>query len=216
MHIGLIPDGNRRYMEKYKLGLEEVYSRGVKKLFDFAEWSFELGVDTITVYALSLENIENRSKAELRVLFDVFTQQAKDLLADNGRLHENEVKINICGDEGKIMGFESAAELVNVLHEIVGQTKQYDRRVLNLAIGYGSKQEIMNAIYSAISRVDLDEYTPFDDYEEITEKYLWVKQVPDLVIRTGGCKRLSNFLLWQSAYSEIFFCEKFLAGLPQD
>jgi len=202
MHVALIPDGNRRFMKKHGiLQLEESYQMGISRFYDFLEWCNELGVKEVTIYALSLENIQNRSANEIETLLKVFSAQAKLALSDK-RIHKNKVRVNVCGDKSVLnrIGGPLGKELVENLRKLEESTKDYDEVILNLAIAYGGRQEILNAAKEVLeSGLDLT--------EENIKKKLWVKDYPDVIIRTAE-DRLSNFLLWQSAYSEIYFSDK--------
>ena len=99
MHIGVIPDGNRRFMKKKGIAsLGESYDLGINKFYDFFGWCIDLGVDEVTVYALSSENLENRGVLEIKTLLSVFSKQAKDMVKDE-RIHRNKVLVRICGDK---------------------------------------------------------------------------------------------------------------------
>lgn len=204
MHIGLIPDGNRRYMRKKGItGLGESYGMGISKFYDFLEWCMKLGVKEVTIYALSTENIENRGKIEIDTLISVFTDQSGKALTDD-RIHKNKIKVKVCGDLEYLSGKANNPQMVRKLEKKLGEleaaTKDYSNFTLNLAIGYGGRQEIINAVKNVLKKgLELNE-------ENIKEN-LWVKDYPELIIRTAE-DRLSNFLLWQSAYSEICFVDK--------
>ena len=204
MHIALIPDGNRRFMRKVGIAdLAKSYGMGIRRFYDFLSWCSELGVKEVTIYALSTENIENRTKEELRTLFRVFSEQAKAALSDK-RIKEKNVRVNICGNREYLLNGvrepELAKELVKNLSALEHATEKNSGSILNMAIAYGGRQEITNAA-SEVAKLGL----PIT--EENIRKHLWVKSYPDIVIRTAE-DRLSNFLVWQSAYSEIYFPNK--------
>ncbi|MFH1404211.1 MAG: polyprenyl diphosphate synthase [Candidatus Altiarchaeota archaeon] len=203
MHIALIPDGNRRYMAKKNINLLDSYDQGIRKFYDFVEWCSKLEVDELTLYALSLENISNRGEDEIETLFSVFNSHALDGMKEP-RIHDNKVRINICGDKQQLLNNgvrpELAKEVFENLQRLEESTKGYDRLKLNLAIAYGGRQEILEAAKKVVeSGMELTEDSIKDN--------LWVKDYPDILIRTAE-DRISNFLLWQSAYSEIYFVEK--------
>lgn len=203
MHIGLIPDGNRRYMRKRGiLRLVDSYRAGINKFYDFLEWSMKRGVKEVTIYALSMENIRNRGMKEIETLYRVFAEQAKNALTDR-RIHENKVRVNICGDRHYLINNgnrELGSRLVKSMERLEDATRKYSNVTLNLAIAYGGRQEIINAIKKVTSQ-------GLEVNEENIRKNLWVRDYPEIVIRTSE-ERLSNFLLWQSAYSEIYFVDK--------
>jgi len=203
MHIGIIPDGNRRYMQRKGIDLETAYRKGIDKFYNVLEWCVDFNISEVTLYALSTENIKNRGREELAVLFSVFAEISKKALND-GRIHKNKVHINICGDREYLSNTLSTlnlkSNLMNNLENLENSTKKYDKFTLNLAIAYGGKQELLNAVRKTIEQ-DLE------INNKNIEKNLWIKKNVDIIIRTGE-GRLSNFLLWQSAYSEVFFSNK--------
>jgi undecaprenyl diphosphate synthase len=219
MHIGLIPDGNRRYMKKKGIfRLMDSYRAGISKFYDFMEWSMKRGVKEVTIYALSMENIKNRGVKEIETLYRVFSEQARNAINDR-RIHENKIRVNICGDRQYIasnVNCELGSELLRNMERLEDATKDYSNVTLNLAIAYGGRQEIINAIRKVESQ-------GLEVNEENIRNNLWVKDYPEIVIRTSE-ERLSNFLLWQSAYSEIYFVDKLwqdfsekdLAGIMDD
>jgi len=203
MHIGLIPDGNRRYMRKIGISsLMDSYRSGISKFYDFLDWSMKKGVKEVTIYALSMENIKNRGRREIETLYKAFTEQARKALTDR-RIHDKKIRINICGDKQYLMengDRKLAEELVKSMEDLEKKTKDYSNFTLNFAVGYGGRQEIVNAVRNLSSQ-------GLEINEENIRKNLWVKDYPEIVIRTSE-DRLSNFLLWQSAYSEIYFVDK--------
>jgi len=204
MHIGLIPDGNRRYMLKKGItNLLDSYDMGITRFYDFLEWCRKLGVKEVTIYALSIENIKNRGKEEVKTLLRVFNQHAIAALKDQ-RIHKNRIHIKVCGDIDYLLknGVDPklSREVVGNLRKLEESTKDYRNIQLNLAIAYGGRQEILHAVKEMVRN-------KVSATEENIKRFLWVKDYPDLVIRTSE-ERLSNFLTWQSAYSEIYFVDK--------
>lgn len=202
MHIGIIPDGNRRYMKKSGIfSLKESYQMGINKFYDLLEWCIDLNVKEVTVYALSTENLKNRGKREIKTLLNLFSKQALSVFNDK-KIHENKVRINIFGNKDYISntGDKIGNEVVKNLSRLEDLTKEYSNLTLNLAVGYGGRQEIINSVKNVVnSGLELN--------EENIRKNLWIKSYPEIIIRTAE-SRLSNFLLWQSAYSEIYFVDK--------
>ncbi|ODS42933.1 MAG: di-trans,poly-cis-decaprenylcistransferase [Candidatus Altiarchaeales archaeon IMC4] len=203
MHIGIIPDGNRRYMEKKGImELEKSYRAGINKFYDFLDWCISLEVDEVTVYALSLENIKNRSDGETGLLFRLFAEHAEDM-STSKRLHDSKVRVVVSGDIDAIRNMKDkrlAERVISDLRKLEESTKGYKKATVNFAIAYGGRQEIINAAKKVVA-----ERLPLT--EENLQKNLWVKNDPDLIIRTSE-SRLSNFMVWQSAYSELYFVDK--------
>jgi undecaprenyl diphosphate synthase len=176
---------------------------GINKFYDFLQWCHDLQVQEVTIYALSTENLLARDKKEIETLYKVFNKHALKGLTDKN-LHDKKVRVNFCGDKDLLIKLapdrELGKEMVDNLNRLEQATKAYKSSTLNLAIAYGGRQEIINAAKKV-----------FASGQELTEEsiggHLWIKGEPDIVIRTSE-ERLSNFLLWQSAYSEIYFLPK--------
>jgi len=204
MHVGLIPDGNRRFMSKRHIGsLLTSYDMGINRFYDFLSWCYDLGVDEVTIYALSLENLEARSVGEIETLFKVFNKHAKKGLKDKN-IHGRGIRVCFCGDRQYLLDRapkrKLAEEMLENIVRLEEATSKYSKFRLNLAIAYGSRQEIVHAARQAVANGG-------SISEETIKANLWVKGEPDLLIRTSE-SRLSNFMLWQSAYSEIYFVPK--------
>jgi len=194
--IGIIPDGNRRYSRKAGLSLQEAYLKGFEKAEEVFDWCLATpGIRSATVYALSTENLD-RSGDELQVLTALYDRYFRKL-SKSEKIHENEVRVRVIGRLGELNGLSPA---VKVLHEA---TEGYGRNRLNIALAYGGRAEILDAVQraNADGRIaGLDEKT--------FSRYLYQSDDIDLLIRTGGTHRLSNFLTWQTTYSELYFTEK--------
>jgi len=187
MHIGLIPDGNRRFMVKQHIqNLLMSYDLGINKFYDFLEWCNDLGVKEVTIYALSLENITGRGASEVNTLYNVFSKHAIKGINDSD-LHEKKIRVCVLGDLDFIVenspNKPAAEEMVANLRKLEHVTSEYANFRLNLAIGYGGRQEILHAVNALVEKSE---------------------------------DRLSNFLLWQSAYSEIFFVNKLWQEFGKD
>ena len=210
MHVGIIPDGNRRYMKKIGIDdLEKAYRLGIDRFYDLVEWCDELGVNEVTIYTLSLENLENRDMEELYILMNLFAENTMKVLSDE-RMHDREIKVNICGNREYLTEYfgERGVELNEKFNKLEDKTSDYGGMKLNLAIAYGGRQEIINACQMIMNNGG--EFS-----EETIQEHLWIKSNPDLIIRTSE-SRLSNFLLWQSAYSELYFVDKLWEEFKRD
>ncbi len=210
MHVGIIPDGNRRYMKKIGIDdLEKAYRMGIDRFYDLVEWCDELGVNEVTMYTLSLENLENRGMEELYILMNLFAENTLKVLSDE-RMHNREIKVNICGNREYLTEYfgERGVELNEKFNKLEEKTRDYGGMKLNLAIAYGGRQEIINACQMIMNNGG--EFS-----EETIQEHLWIKSNPDLIIRTSE-SRLSNFLLWQSAYSELYFVDKLWEEFKRD
>ena len=146
---------------------------------------------------MSSENIKNRPKKELEFLFKLFKESFKEI--DNNKLMENKIKIQFIGDLELLPD-----DLADLCFKLEEKTKKNNKFKINFAIAYGGRQELIKAV-----RKIIEEGINFEEInEEVIEEYLYLKDEPDLIIRTGGEKRTSNFLVWQSIYSEWFFLDK--------
>ena len=194
-HIAIILDGNRRYAMKHKLELYKGHEIGAKKVEQLLDWCYELGVKELTLYSFSTENF-NRNEREVGFLMGLFRNQLKRLINDK-RLDKNKIRVNFIG---RLALFPK--DIQDEMEDIMKKTKKYDKFTVNFAMGYGSKQEIVDAVNKLLSKKanNVDENS-FEDY-------LYLKSKPDLLIRPGGELRISNFLLWQMAYTELYFTKK--------
>lgn len=206
-HIGLILDGNRRYAREKKLeSLLEGYKRGADKLDDVLCWCEELRIKMITIWVLSTENLSRKTE-ELTKLLKVIENKILSIARDPWT-HRKQIKVRAVGKMELLP--ESTRQVISYAEEV---TRAYQSFFLNIAVGYGGRQEIVDAIKKLLKiriaqnesiTAILDGLTP----DEIS-KYLYTFDLPDpdLIIRTSGEIRLSGFLLWQSAYSEFYFCD---------
>lgn len=194
-HIAIIMDGNRRWARNRGLADlkgHEAGSEALEKIVDAAE---ELGVKTVTVYALSTENIKERAKREVIGLFDLMRKGYHKRLK---KMMQKGVSVTILGE---VHGLP--ATIRKLIDQIKKTYIKNESIKLNIALNYGSKKELVGAIKDIVKEgIALEKIN-----EQIVEKHLYTngQSDPELVIRTGGRSRLSNFLLWQTAYSEFYF-----------
>lgn len=194
MHIGIILDGNRRFARRLMKVPWKGHEYGAEKVEKLLDWGKELDIKEFTLYALSLENF-NRPKKEFDYLISLFKREFSKFL-DDSRIDEFKIKIRFIGK--KDLFDKDMQSLMNALEK---KTKNYSNYVVNFAIGYGGRQEIIEAVNKIVKGRRVVN-------EETFSKFLWLQDEPDLIIRTGGEKRISNFLLWQGAYSEFIFLSK--------
>ncbi len=202
-HVAIIMDGNRRYSKlQGNIDVVKGHEIGVDTLEKVLDWSIELGIEIITVYAFSTENFK-RPEHEVEGLMNLFVKNFKRLV-DHEKIHRNEVKVKVVGRTDLIP--ESVREAIK---EAEDATAHYDKRLFNIAIGYDGRLEIIDSIKKIIEQVEAGEITVDDVDEELVSKNLYTEGLadPNLIIRTSGEERLSGFLLWQSSYSELYFCE---------
>ncbi len=201
-HIAVIPDGNRRYAKKAGLDFYRAYKKGVEKVRSFLTWALEYReIRSVTFFALSTENLQ-RNKLELEILFKIFEEEFRRTLEDP-LIHENKVRIRFIGERSLLPN-----TIVKYMEELEGQTRNYSNYNLTFALGYGGRAEIVRCI----KRLLTGEVKMAEIAEESLFQCLDTRELPnpepDVVLRTGGEKRLSNFLLYQSAYSELIFLDK--------
>lgn len=201
-HIGIILDGNRRYAEIEGLSKDTGHTLGAERLEEVLGWARELGIPHMTVYAFSKENFR-RSSDEVQALMDLFKKKFREVVRDE-RVHENKLRVRVIGDLSSLPG-----DVREAIREAEKATESYDNYSLNIAVGYGGRAELTNAIRDICRRVEEGKLSYQDVSEEVIGESLYTADLPDpdLIIRTSGEERLSGFLLWQSAYSELYFCE---------
>ena len=197
-HIAIIMDGNRRWAKERNLPSAMGHKKGVDALKAALKACHKFGVKYLTVYAFSTENW-NRKPEEVAFLMELLANTIKNELKE---LHENGVVINFIGDLTKLN-----PKLQKILYDAMDYTKDNTGVRLQIAFNYGSRDEIVNAVKHIIEKGA----KPEDITEELISKELYTKDIPDpdLLIRTGGEMRVSNYLLWQIAYSEFLVMKEF-------
>lgn len=205
-HIAIIMDGNRRWARMHNLPDIKGHEKGAETLEKVVEAAEKLGVETITVYALSTENIKERAKREVLGLFNLMR---KGYSAKLKKMMEEGVRVSIIGET---QGLPDT--LKKIIEEIRKTYIKNESIKLNIALNYGGKKELVEAIKDIVKEgVDVKKIN-----DEMIAKHLYTngQHDPDLVIRTGGRVRLSNFLLWQTAYSELYFTKVLWPDFSQD
>ncbi len=207
-HLGIIMDGNRRYAkENLDADISEGHRRGEKKIEEVMDWCLDLGMKYVTLYAFSSENFK-RDKGEVDFLMDLAEHSFYEM-ADNERIHKNRVAIRALGDLDALP--ESLREAIEYAHE---RTKDYDRFTISICLAYGGRREIIDAVRKIASKVQKGELAVDDITEDLLSSHLYTGDMPDpdLILRTSGEVRVSNFLLWQIAYSELYFTDVYWPG----
>ena len=197
-HVAIIMDGNRRWAKQRMFEKIQGHRNAVRSVRAVVETSVELGIHTLTLYAFSTENWK-RPKAEVNALMQLFAEYLEKELTT---LNTNNVHLKISGNTNDLPSF-----IHKPLNQALEQTAENSGLVLNLAVNYGGRNELVQATKSIVQKVlqgnlDLDQID-----ESILANYLYTAGLPelDLMIRTSNEQRLSNFLLWQSAYAEFYF-----------
>ncbi len=198
-HLGIIIDGNRRWAKKRGLPSFEGHRRGLDRVNKIGEWCRKRGVKILTLYTFSTENW-NRSKKEISFLMKLLSEALNR--KNVKELHQRKIKLQVIGQKERL-----PRSLQQRIKEAEGLTQNNKEGILNLAISYGGRPEIVQAVKNIIKKkVPASKIT-----EDLINRNLWTADLPepDLIIRTGGAQRLSNFLTWQSIYSELYFTKKY-------
>lgn len=199
-HIAIILDGNRRFAKKLLKNPWEGHSSGSQKVKSLCEWCADLGVKELTLYAFSWQN-RNRPQKELDYLMNLFRSF---LTEDRSIIDTHNIKVNPIGRYDQVF----PKDLVDELDKAKEDTKNNSGYILNIALAYGGREEIVDAVKKVGRMIEKGEITDEQVTQELIQSQLYMQSEPDLIIRTGGDHRTSNFLAWQGIYSEWFFLEK--------
>ncbi len=202
-HISIIMDGNRRFAWSLSLGTEIGHRHGKEKLREVMDWVMDLGIPYLTVYALSTENLSSRDSDELEALFDLYVAGLGEISEDE-RIHSRGVRVRVVGRTEELPNRVNRA-----IENAQEKTSGYSNFTFTVCLAYGGREEIVDAVKGIASdhasgTLSLEQI----DTTEISNR-LYDAEIPDpdLVIRTSGEERVSNFLLWQIAYSELYFTD---------
>ena len=211
-HIGIILDGNRRFAKRLMLKPWKGHEWGAQKFRTFLDWCFELGIEEVTAYGLSLQNF-HRPKEEFDFLMGIFRNELEHLLTPEkqSELREKGVRFTVIG---RIWMLPS--DVQELAKKVMETTAPNGKRRVNLALAYGGREEILEAVQRIAQEAKEGTLDPAKINEDVFEKHLWLNSDPDLIIRTGGEQRTSNFLPWQSTYSELMFIEKYWPELKKE
>ncbi len=196
-HIAIILDGNRRYAKKKHIAAMRGHEVGGKILEKLLDWASSLGIKELTLYIFSMENF-NRSKAEFNYLMSLFKKQFLKLENDP-RIEKEKIHVNFIG---RLELFP--VEIQNMAKRMMKKTRKNNGLIINFAMGYSGRTELVDAVKKILSQ----NIKPKNVNEEVLRKHLYLSSYPDMIIRTGGERRVSNFLIFQGAYSEWFFLDK--------
>lgn len=206
-HVGVIMDGNRRFARETGLGaVSEGHRFGAEKLWQFLDWCYEAGVEVVTVWCFSLDNF-NRDTSEVQALLDLFENKTNEL-KEHPEVHRRQVRLRYIGELDRLP--ESLRDAIRSAEEA---TREYSGCELNIAMAYGGREEVSEAFRRYLESGAEEGHSVAELAESFEpssiEPYLYTygQPEPDLIVRTSGEVRLSGFLLWQSAYSEYYFCD---------
>jgi tritrans,polycis-undecaprenyl-diphosphate synthase [geranylgeranyl-diphosphate specific] len=200
-HVGIIMDGNRRFAKRLMLEPWKGHEWGKKKLEEVIDYAHDLGILELTLFAFSIQNFK-RPKKEFDFLMKLFKEACNDLLKDV-RIEKYKIRVRFIG---RIQMFPD--ELADLMRQVMDKTQGNDKFFLNLAMAYGGREEIVDAIKKISRNIKEGKLDPEKIDEETIANNLYIKSQPDLIIRTGEEKRISNFLLWQGNYAELIFLDK--------
>ena len=201
-HIAIILDGNGRWANKRGLPRNLGHKAGAKNLYNIVNYAYEIGIKAVTVFAFSTENW-NRPKDEIDYLMEE-ALKFKDTYHE--KIKENNFRVKIIGERAPL-----SEEILKLIDETNETTKDKDAFYFTICLNYGSKQEIINAVKKVVEDVQKGLIKEEDINEKMFENYLYTNELPplDLLIRTSGEERISNFLLWQLAYTELYFTKTY-------
>ncbi len=197
-HIAIIMDGNGRWAKQQGMMRAFGHENGTKAVREVVETSAELGIENLTLYAFSTENW-NRPKLEVQTLMRLLVSSLKKEIKT---LQDNNIKLFAIGNLNTL-----PKKVFKELQEVIEQTKENTRMTLTLALSYGSREELLNTVKEISIKVKNNIISPEKIDESIINEHLYTRNLPDvdLLIRTSGEQRISNFLLWQIAYAELYF-----------
>jgi len=209
-HLAIIMDGNRRFAVQVGMNVQDGHAKGRDTLEELLDWCLDLGIKILTVYALSTENL-SRPKEELEGLMDLFDRALRDLATDE-RVHRHGIRVRVFGKREIL-----PARIQEAISIAERATEHYSNYRYNVALGYGGRDEIVDAIRALAREVRAGTLDPDSIDTETVSQHLYTADLPDpdLVFRTSGEERISNFLLWQSAYSELYFSDVLWPGLTR-
>ena len=208
-HIGIIMDGNRRFAKRLMIQPWRGHEWGAEKVRSMMEWIKSSNIKELTLYTLSLDNF-NRPKKEFDMLMEIFKKELSNEEFKKD-IQENNIKINVIGNI-KLL----PEDIQELLKKTINTTKNNKSFTMNLAIAYSGRQEITDAVKD-ITEQAIDKKIKIKDINpETINKKLSITNAPDMIIRTGGEKRMSDFLTWQSVYSELFFIDTLWPEFTED
>jgi tritrans,polycis-undecaprenyl-diphosphate synthase [geranylgeranyl-diphosphate specific] len=205
-HIAIILDGNRRWAKYHIWATRTGHNSGADKAEELLNWIHDLRIKITTLFVLSTENL-TRDETEIDNIYSLLERKLEKLYSDS-RIHERHMKVKGIGNIEVL-----PSSLRDILSKLEKTTEEYDSMFLNIAIAYGGQQELVDAIKKISGMVKLGSIDVSDIDERLIESCLYTSHLPqsepDLILRTSGEKRLSGFLIWQSAYSELVFMDVF-------
>ncbi|MEE9150738.1 MAG: polyprenyl diphosphate synthase [Thermoplasmata archaeon] len=206
-HVAIIMDGNRRFARELGIDPIEGHLKGKDKLEEVTDWCLEVGVKILTVFAFSTENLKRKTE-EIDRLMTMFAENFRRA-GDDERAHKHGIRVKAIGQKNLL-----PKEVQDAITYAEEKTKDYNNYFFNIAVAYGSREEILQAIRNIADDVKNGKLDSKNIDEKVFSSYLYTADLPDpdLVLRTSGEERISNFLLWQLAYSELYFADIYWPG----
>ena len=208
-HVGIILDGNRRFAKKLMLKPWKGHEFGAEKVKKLLEWAKDVGIKELTLYAFSYENF-NRPKKEFDYLMYLFRKEFDNLI-DNKDISKNKIKISFLG---RLYLFPK--DIQERMYRIMDKTKNNDKYIVNFAMAYGGRAEIVDAVKRIGEKIKEENLDVKSINEKLFNDNLYMGDDADLIIRTGGEKRTSGFLPWQGTYAELIFVDKSLPEFEKE
>lgn len=201
-HVAIIMDGNGRWAKHHHLTRTQGHAEGIKRVEEIVAAAQKIGVNVLTLFTFSTENWR-RPESEISVLMNMLTNVLQQKIKN---LKENNIKFQVIGRETDV-----PRAVMKTFQMAISETKNNTGLIVNLAFNYGSRQEIVDAVRKIALAVEGKFLAVSDIDEKTVARFLYTKNLPDpdLLIRTSGEKRISNFLLWQLSYAELYFTDKF-------
>lgn len=209
-HLAIVMDGNRRWAQKKGLAKWLGHKEGAKAIDHAVDFCLGKGIKYLSLYTFSLENLEKRPKIERDYIFSLFLDEYKNIIPKS---LDKGVKIKFVGDRSRY-----PEDIMKAVNEMESQTAKCSNLQLNFLFFYGGTQEIFWGIKELIKKIKYENLDPNSITEEMYESCLWSYGIPEpeLIIRTGGRRRISNFLLYKAAYSEIEFLDCLWPDITQN
>lgn len=205
-HIGIILDGNRRWAFEHSKDPWKGHQYGADTVEALLDWCLDLNIKSITIYAFSMQNFQ-RPLHEINEIMRLMQERLNKLLVDE-RIHNNEVQVKIIGRRQLL-----PSDLQLLIERVEKATANYSNHYLNMAIAYGGRAEIVDATKQIVTQIQTGKLALDEITEDVIEQYLYTAHLPqsepDLILRTSGEERLSGFMIWQCAYSELCFIDVF-------
>jgi tritrans,polycis-undecaprenyl-diphosphate synthase [geranylgeranyl-diphosphate specific] len=206
-HLAVVLDGNRRYARKYHKPIQWGHDQGAKLVEDLISWVIELKIPMLTLYALSLKNM---NRFGISILYKLIENELRKAAKDK-KVHSKKIRFNIIGRRNGL-----PPSLLRAMDELEEATKNYRKIQVNLAIAYDGRAELVDAFKKIAEEIKNSKIKIKEINEDFIQKNLYLTQPPELIIRTGGEQRLSGFLLWGSSYSEFYFTPKLWPEFTRD